>query len=497
MGGRETTIQRMKLKRGIKQAVLVGILVGSALLFSCSRLWNSESLATVQDEQYLIGAHYYLWYPRNFGHGFLRGKLDPQQEPMQGLYDSRDVAVVEQHIAWCSQYGIDFLTLDWWPSRKEQQTVISDTILKARNIDDIKFCIFYETWSLGFDRMIGATKIDADATARMVSDLTAIADGLFDHPSYLRVGGRPVVILYLTRTLTGAFKNAIAEVRAVLAERGHNVFLVGDEVFWKVSPVVPLGRKPHPLVEDPQPSRIELFDAITAYNMYENERKSQKGYGAESTFMQDVGAKYAEYRAASSNSAYFVPSILPGYNDRGVRLNANHYTIPRQWSPGAAEGTFFEEAFDRLGFPFMDERLNMLLITSFNEWNEDTAIEPVRSAAATSKDGSPSGSAYTEGYTYSGSGLRYLEVLRDKVVAVCGRVTRPDGEPAAGQRLKVKQNSRSFSVQADSQGYYRISRLSVTPGPCTIKLPGRGGRRDVEVPASGCVTGMNWVAGRH
>lgn len=492
-----TTIERMKLKRGIKQAVLVGMLVGSALLFSCGRLWNAGRLATVQNEQYLIGAHYYLWYPRNFNHGFLRGKLDPQQEPMQGLYDSRDVAVVEQHIAWCSQYGIDFLTLDWWPSRKEQQAVIHDTILKARNIDDIKFCIFYETWGLGFDGLIGATKIDEATTARMVADLTAIADGLFDHPSYLRVAGRPVVILYLTRTLTGAFAEAIACVRSALAARGHDVFLIGDEVFWKVSPVVPEGVTPHPLVEEPQVSRIELLDAITAYNMYENAHTNQRGYGAESTFIQDVGAQYAAYRRASKEGAYFVPGILPGYNDRGVRLNVNHYAIPRQWSPGAAEGTFFEEAFDRLGFPFMDERLNMLLITSFNEWNEDTAIEPLRLAAASSKDGSRSGSAYTEGYTYAGVGPRYLEVVRDKVVAVCGRVTHEDGAPAAGRHLQIRQQRKSFSVQSDANGYYRISRLSVTPGPCTIELPGQGERRAVEVPASGCVTGMNWVAGRH
>jgi glycoprotein endo-alpha-1,2-mannosidase len=494
MGAWPITISPMNLRNGHRYGGLWVLLLGIALVSACSKPTPTPELPPVQDDQYLVGAHYYVWFPRNFRHGTLRGRLKPKQEPMLGLYTSDDVAVVEQHIAWCSQYGIDFLTLDWWPSTRERQALIPHAILEARNIGDIKFCIFYETWALGFDGMIGATKMDADTTARMVSDLTTIADGLFDHPSYLRVDGRPVIVLYLTRTLTGAFKEAIAEVRSVLAARGHDVFLVGDEVFWKVSPVVPLGRKPHPLVEDPQPSRVELFDAITAYNMYENERKSQKGYGAESTFMQDVGAKYAEYRAASSNSAYFVPHILPGYNDRGVRLNVDHYTIPRQWSQDAAEGTFFEEAFDRLGFPYMDKRLNMLLITSFNEWNEDTAIEPVRSAAPTSKDGSLSGTAYTEGYTYGGFGLTYLEVVREKVVAVCGRVTRKDGTPVSGQLLRVTQKSKSFSIQSDSRGYYRVSRLSVTPGPCEIRLPEKGRHRMVEVPASGCLTGINWVA---
>ncbi|MBT3294295.1 MAG: hypothetical protein HN919_01095 [Verrucomicrobia bacterium] len=484
----------MNRNAGLRYITLTGILLGSALLLGCGRWGSTGKLPVVQDEQYLVGAHYYMWFPRNFRHGFLRGRLSPKQEPVLGLYDSQDVAVVEQHIAWCSRYGIDFLTLDWWPSTKKRETLIPNAILEARNIGDIKFCIFYETWALGFDAMIGATELDEAATARMINDLTRIADGLFDHPSYLRIDGRPVVVLYLTRTLTGPFAEAIARVRSALAERGHDVFLLGDEIFWKVSPVVPPGVTPHPLVEEPQVARIELLDAITAYNMYENAHTNQRGYGAESTFMQDVGATYADYREASREGAYFVPGILPGYNDRGVRLNVNHYTIPRQWSPDAAEGSFFEEAFDRLGFPHMDERLNMLLITSFNEWNEDTAIEPLRSATASSKDGSRSGKAYTEGFTYSGFERRYLEVVRDKVVAVSGRVTREDGRPVAGQQLKIEQKRKSFSVETDSDGYYRISRLAVTPGPCTLQLQGVRERRVVEVPASGCLTGIDWGA---
>jgi hypothetical protein len=53
-------------------------------------------------------------------------------------------------------------------------------------------------------------------------------------------------------------------------------------------------------------------------------------------------------------------------------------------------------------------------VTSWNEWSEDTAIEPAASAPVTSADRSSSGVAYTQGYPYEGYGLRYLEILREK-----------------------------------------------------------------------------------
>ena len=40
----------------------------------------------LNNQRYLSGAYYYLWYPENFKQGYLREKLVPPQEPMLGLY---------------------------------------------------------------------------------------------------------------------------------------------------------------------------------------------------------------------------------------------------------------------------------------------------------------------------------------------------------------------------------------------------------------------------
>ena len=51
------------------------------------------------------------------------------------------------------------------------------------------------------------------------------------------------------------------------------------------------------------------------------------------------------------------------------------------------------------------------MITSWNDWNEDTGVEPI-GGTPTHVDDSPSGTAYTQGYTYGGEGRAAMRVLR-------------------------------------------------------------------------------------
>ncbi len=456
---------------GKSTSSIVKTVVGVALVLAFCGC--ADKPAVLQVDGYMVGAHYYSWYPGNWGRGCLRRILEPKQYPMLGFYDSKDSKVVEQHIAWCSEYGIDFLTLDWWPGRSGQSEYIKEVFLQADNIKDIKFCIFYETWSLSFNPDIGSTAFDDKVTDTFIEQMTSLADDFFDHPSYLRVDGRPVVVLYLSRTMAGDFKHALKLLRREMAKRGHDVFLIGDEVFWNVTPIVKKDTVPYPLVAEPQIGRIRCFDAITSYNMYENELKDQAGYGAESSFISDVSSKYDEYLAAVRGDVYFVPGIIPGYNDRAGRLLSDHYVIPRRWSKDDEEGSFFEKSIDDLALKYVDSRLNMFMITSWNEWNEDTGIEPVKPAEPTALDRGTGGTKYTGGYKYGGHGMKYLEILRDRVTAVYGRILDEDGKPAAGVEVVVRQGDVLVKGLSDSRGHYRISRLRLKPGECEVRVGAR------------------------
>jgi hypothetical protein len=115
---------------------------------------------------------------------------------------------------------------------------------------------------------------------------------------------------------------------------------------------------------------------------------------------------------AQSLNVGFVPSISPGFNDSAVR--SGHPAAPRYLTdvPGAAEGSLFSAELNQAVLPNLDPGAgNMLMVSTFNEWHEDTQIEPTILAGPTSADDSGFG-AFTQGYAYSGYGNLYLDQLR-------------------------------------------------------------------------------------
>jgi glycoprotein endo-alpha-1,2-mannosidase len=280
-----------------------------------------------------------------------------------------------------------------------------------------------------------------------------------------------VVIIYLSRTFSGDYPGAVSSLRSSLKEMGYDPYLVGDEIFWYVIRSAPLPPSTHPNM-----SRIKLFDAITAYNMYDWAKPKQMGYGGTSTFLSEVQALYREYQSAIGQEVKFVPAILPGYNDRGVRLSENHPVIPRRFQEGEGEGSFFTQALKRTVVPFINPDIPMALITSFNEWNEGTQIEPTVESALTRVDQSPSKTDYTQGYAYQGYGQKYLSILQDTFVAIGGRVVEDrGGSPLAKVSVKAFKGKDLMAVTlTDSQGFLNLSRVNLPPGLYEVKANSEG-----------------------
>jgi glycoprotein endo-alpha-1,2-mannosidase len=389
-------------------AGLAGLGASSLLLSSCGG--SGEPTAPdppVVSDPLLVGAHYYMWFPDNFQGGrYLRARLVPPQRPVLGEYSSASASIAEQHIAWASSAGIDFFTLDWWPGATARNARIDQSILAARNLGAIRFCIFYELGGLGYNPRTARTFFDGEMVERFLADQEEIALRYFSHPRYLRLGERPVIIYYITRTAVGRVEEAMARYRERMAGRGFDPYVIADEVFWEVARDDGTG-----FTAEPQKTRIALFDALTAYNLYDHSIPGHVGHGATSELVADARSLYALYRAGAQGKPV-IPLAFPGYNDRGVRPEANHYPIPREWSPGAGEGTFLAEWIKRFTLPNLDPALPMMLITSWNEWGEDTAIEPLAPAPPTDADVSASSEHFTQGFPYSGYGTTYLEVLR-------------------------------------------------------------------------------------
>ena len=226
-----------------------------------------------------------------------------------------------------------------------------------------------------------------------------------------------MVFLYLTRTLTGDVAGMIKGARTVLKAHGFNPFFIGDEVYWRVTPENPDPAGPV-LTTAPQATRIEQFDAITSYTLYYGDPDfllgptgDFTGYPGYHDIVADERHLLNEYRAATDGQVPVIPDVASGFNDRGFRLPTNHPAQPRQWLPGEGPASTLDHLFRCVALPEVDPALPIVMVTSWNDWNEDTGIEPI-GGTPTRTDDSPSGDAYTQGYTYGGEGRAALRVLR-------------------------------------------------------------------------------------
>ncbi len=339
---------------------------------------------------YAVGVYYYPWYGGDFHGGrYLREHLVPPQYPVLGEYDDRESAVVAQHLAWSRQARVSLWVASWWgPGKREDRTLL-EAVLPHTELGDMRIALFYET--------TGRTQNFAEFDA-VGPDVTYMAEHYFDHPNYLRIDGNPVLFVYLTRVLSrnGTLEPVVGAMRAAAAQAGHELYIVGDQVFGQ----------PPATVE-----ALSLLDAVTNYDVYGS--MGAQGYAGQGAVDRYYAAQARWREKAHAAGAAFIPAATPGFNDKGVR--EGHAATSRKLDAEAEFGSLFRAMLEQAVDYTDDSTGHMLLITSWNEWHEDTQIEPVIRAPATARDDSDSGQMFSEGLEYEGYGERYLDILREAV----------------------------------------------------------------------------------
>ncbi|MBN1780941.1 T9SS type A sorting domain-containing protein [bacterium] len=342
-------------------------------------------------ENYLTGVYYYPWYGGTWGHSwpgsYVRNYLDPAQTPVLGEYDSRDRSVIRQHLDWCNQYDIDLWVCSWWGVHSRENTTIKDYIMPELTTNDVQFALFYESAILG----ALPWEIDSDSEAKLIEDYTYIANTYFDHPNYFKINDRHVVYIYLSHLYQGDYIGAFAHVRQAMSDLGYDLYLVGDEMGFGMPT-----------------DHMNFLDAVTAYNML-----GAQDYGIETDFFGLLGTTFSSWeKAADDRDMAFIPVAVTGFNNRSKNKTSpgNSIVVPRQSTEGAGQTSYFEE-YIKAGRPYVDSDLKLMMITSWNEWHEDTQIEPLNAAPPTNQD--IGGTTYTNGYYYEGYGMNNLEVVQD------------------------------------------------------------------------------------
>ena len=352
----------------------------------------------------VVGAYYYPWYGTfPGGHGWndtLRYHLQPPQMPAIGYYSSRDRSTIEAQIDQSHRGNISFWATSWWGPGSAEDNTIRNVLFTDPRAAELRYAVQYEsTGRLG-------TFAQPDYS-KLLPDFRYLAQNYFNNPDYLRIAGRPVVFMYLTRAYfnTPISRAAVANLRQAMQSEFHlDPYLVGDDVF----------------AGDINAQRMRLWDAVTDFDVYGT---ALAAHGSTTAGLDALAATYRQARATAHSAGIgFVPTASPGFDDRAVR--AGHVAAPRYLTdvPGAGEGSLFARMLSRVVVPDTDQAAaNLLMVNSFNEWHEDTQIEAANLAPSTTLDDSGA-RAYTQGYAYSGYGSLYLDELRQATVPEPGGI---------------------------------------------------------------------------
>ena len=134
--------------------------------------------------------------------------------------------------------------------------------------------------------------------------------------------------------------------------------------------------------------RVKMLDAITNYDVYGHSAARFDG-----TICNNY--QYNEWKnendlwkkKANAIGRDFIPAVAPGFNDKAVR--EGHEPKSRKLNTNTAEfGSLFAALLDKAK---LSADRNMIIVTSWNEWYEDSQIEPTKTAPPTNIDDSITG----------------------------------------------------------------------------------------------------------
>ncbi|MHB8481841.1 MAG: glycoside hydrolase family 71/99 protein [Nitrospiria bacterium] len=383
-----------------------------------------------------ISAYYYLWYftpegirsnqrfAGKWSEGYARALLEPSQFPTLGEYVMNDPDVIETHIDWAADHGIDCFICNWEGMVGHRKFLSENLVHILQGCSDDRSLsegkIQYsqcDSTGNGWDAVsqgwhnngyaicnLKRMKFSALIESRLIVDtwpptansqeclkafseaLIYMAENFFGSPQWQRINNRPVVYLYEVYSWKGD-KTVFSEFRECLDQAVKSIHdPITEQLFEGVYLIADVL---YPYPQDME--RLEVFDAVTGYQPYppvnsyvaENGREGWNFRGKElfrCAAFEEYHRKFVDWGRKSGVGV--IPTVIPKYNDRGVRGAIDNYAYPPVSTPPYKD---VQDALDTKLFKYnieaqmrwMDSQLNMLNINSWNEWFEDTSIEPV------------------------------------------------------------------------------------------------------------------------
>ena len=279
----------------------------------------------------------------------------PERKPVLGWYREGSPEVADWHIKWAVEHGITFFAYDWYWSQGTRQLehALHDGYFQARYRALLKFCLLWANHN----------PPNTSSRADCVAVTRYWIENYFRRPEYLRIDGKPVVVIFSTDRLTSDLgsakvKEAFGAMRAECEQAGlAGLFIMAN--------IADAGQA--------QAAAAEGYDAVTGYNWPGLGLATDEQSGPYQTLLEGYRRNWLHILDQSP-----IPLALPisgGWDSRpwhGDNNLVRYDRTPELFRRHLADArrTIEERAPNRA--------LRAVLIEAWNEWGEGSYIEPHR-----------------------------------------------------------------------------------------------------------------------
>ncbi len=275
--------------------------------------YYSFASSSASAQERLLLAFYYPWY-------YLSDWSSPDMLDAPFFpYDSSNPLALARHITWTQAAELDGLIVSWWGSESFTDDNLA-TFLDSLSGADLHATIYFETLSPHFD-----------SPDKVISELEYVLDSYSSHPNFFWYAGRPVIFVYAVQgvPIYGGMTPYLTWQMIVdqLHADGYNPLLIGDAM---------------------DSLYLDIFDGLHPYLAR-----------YDPAIYQDISC------SAHQLGKLWVADIYPGYDDH-LLDRPTHLYIPRN------AGQTYSDTFTAA----LQTNPDWIVVTSFNEWWENTHIEP-------------------------------------------------------------------------------------------------------------------------
>jgi hypothetical protein len=185
---------------------LCALLVALCASLAATALTPAAAAAQESESPTPTYAYYYIWYEHS---SWDRAKSD---YPLLGRYSSDDAGVMRRHVEDAQRAGIDGFIVSW-----KSTDVLNPRLRRLAEIadrNDFGLAIIYQ--GLDFYR-------EPLSETRVASDLEYFVQSYENHPAFLQLEHRPVVIW------SGTWEFSLHEIEFVAERLGERVWLLASE----------------------------------------------------------------------------------------------------------------------------------------------------------------------------------------------------------------------------------------------------------------------------